>query len=167
MEKWNYISCDIHCHARSRKRTLLLDQLKRKREQRRKRKAETNSTLLYSLVVSRSIGKVAPTGDCSGWSDMELYRLVSSPRVSMSLIELVTSLNFHSVKYAGLEIAGLTSASPESIATTRDIDGLSVGDDWLHNRPTLITRFASSSLSEANCESSSSISSLFSCRCQA
>ena len=45
-----------------------------------------------------------------------------------SLIKLDTSLNFQSVKYPGFVVTLDTSISPESIATTRDIGGRSVGD---------------------------------------
>ena len=45
-----------------------------------------------------------------------------------SLIKLDTSLNFQSVKYPGFVVTLDTSIFPESIATTRDIGGRSVGD---------------------------------------
>ena len=55
----------------------------------------------------------------------ELKWLVS---VAPSPVTLVISSYFQSVKYPGLEVIALTSISPESIATTRDIDGRNVGD---------------------------------------
>ena len=55
----------------------------------------------------------------------ELKWLVS---IAPSPVTLVISSYFQSVKYLGLEVTMLTSISPESIATTRDIDGRNVGD---------------------------------------
>ena len=84
-----------------------------------------------------------------------------------SLIKLDASLNFQSVKYPGFVVTLDTSISPENIATTRDIGGRSVGDVWVHWRATPIILLASSSLNSDNLESTSSISRLFSCSCQA
>ena len=128
--------------------------------------------MAYSPTASWSIGTVASTGEGCESPNMlvlvaMLYRLVSVLLVLTSLIKLVLSSNFQSLKYPGLEVIVLTSASPESIATARDIDGLSIGDAWLHKRPTPIARFTSSSLYSDNFESTSSISRSFSCRCQA
>ena len=55
----------------------------------------------------------------------ELKWLVS---VAPSPVTLVISSYFQFVKYPSLEVTALTSISPESIATTRDIDGRNVGD---------------------------------------
>ena len=55
----------------------------------------------------------------------ELKWLVS---VAPSPVMLVISSYFQSVKYPDLEVTKLTSISPKSIATTRDIDGCNVGD---------------------------------------
>ena len=94
----------------------------------------------------------------------ELKWLVS---VAASPVTLVISSYFQSVKYPSLEVTVLTSISPESIATTHDIDGRNVGDAWVHKRDTPISRFTSSSLNSDNLESARSTSRLFSCNCQA
>ena len=96
-----------------------------------------------------------------------LKMLAWVPMVATSLSKLVSSSNFQSVKYPGLEVTELTSISPESIATTRDIDGRNVGDACVHKRDTPIMRFTSSSLNFGNVESITSTSQLFSCKCQA
>lgn len=86
---------------------------------------------LPSPIISCSFGLVAVTGewvpsttmlgfDESGWI-LEVVK-------ASSLIKLFISSYFQSVKYPGLVITVLTSISPESMATTRDIGGRSVGD---------------------------------------
>jgi hypothetical protein len=83
-------------------------------------------------IVSRSMGSVA-LGDKSFWLftrlvlvDESLW-LVSDALVASSLIKVLVSSNFQSVKYPGFEVTLFTSISPDSIAMTRDIDGRSVG----------------------------------------
>ena len=90
----------------------------------------TNSHRLFS-IISPSIGLEASAGEFPTSptmlvvADDELKWLVS---IVPSLVTLVISSYFQSVKYPGLEVTVLTSISPESIATTRDIDGRKVGD---------------------------------------
>jgi hypothetical protein len=70
---------------------------------------------------------------------------------------LLTSSNFQSVKYPGRDVTVLTSISPESIATTRDIDGRKVGDVCVHKSAIPTRRWTSSLL---NSDSLGSIRSL-------
>ncbi|KAL4554019.1 hypothetical protein LXL04_037155 [Taraxacum kok-saghyz] len=82
-------------------------------------------------------------------------------RISKLLHEslmLVTSLNpsnSKQVKYSGRVMTPLTFMSPESSATTRDIDGL---DDevWVHKRATRITLFTTLSSNSDNFSSTNS-----------
>lgn len=78
----------------------------------------------------------------------------------------IVSSNFQSDKYPGFEVAMLTSISPKSIVTKRDIDGRDVGDAWVHKKDTPIIRFTSS-LNSDNLASTRSTSQLFSCSRQA
>ena len=55
--------------------------------------------------------------------------MLTVPLAATSFLKLVGSSDFQSVKYPGFEVTMLTAMSPKSIATTRDIDGLNVGDD--------------------------------------
>lgn len=66
---------------------------------------------------------------------MFMFKLVFVPvdvavvAVVVSLSRLLTSSNFQSAKYPGFEISvHLTSTSPESIPTTRDIRGRREGE---------------------------------------
>uniref|UniRef100_A0A2P2MWN3 Leucine-rich repeat family protein n=1 Tax=Rhizophora mucronata TaxID=61149 RepID=A0A2P2MWN3_RHIMU len=75
---------------------------------------------------------------------------------------MLASSNVQSVKYPGLEVTLLTSISPDSIATTRDINGRRFGELCVHNRAIPITRFTSSLLNSDKLESTNSTSRLFS-----
>lgn len=83
------------------------------------------------------------------------------------LTMLLLSLNCQSVKYPGLEAAVPTSASPVSMATTRDMGGRNVGDACVHRSATPITRIASSSLYSASIGSTNSRCRSSSCSDQA
>ena len=69
---------------------------------------------------------MAVTGEGSASAAMLI--LANELKWIFSLIKLDTSLNFQSVKYTGFVGTLDTAISPESIATTRDIGGCSVGD---------------------------------------
>ena len=62
------------------------------------------------------------------WSASVTMLIFDELKWLFSLIKLDPSLNFQSVKYPGFDVTLDTSISPESIATTRDIDGRSAGD---------------------------------------
>ena len=97
----------------------------------------------------------------------ELQLLVLVPLAVLSVIRLLTLLNFQSAKYPGFEISELTWMSPKSIATTRDIWGRREGDVWVHNKAISMTLLTSSSLNSDNEESTSSTSRFSSYRFQA
>nr|GFB26070.1 hypothetical protein [Tanacetum cinerariifolium] len=84
--------------------------------------------------------------------------------VGGALLKVVASLNLKPVRYSGRVIAPLASISPESIATTRDIDGRCIGEVCVHKRATLITLSTSFSSNSDNASSTNSSSLLASCR---
>jgi hypothetical protein len=131
--------------------------------QRKKKKKKVDSHL-PSLIISSSMGLETFAGE---FSASPVMLVLADELKILAWLPLVSSSNFQSVKYPGLEVTELTSISPESIATTRDIDGRNVGDACVHKRDTPIMRFTSSSLNFDNVESITSTSQLFSCKCQA